>query len=141
MNVTSQQVCDHVLELILRVKIAIQELADARGITRIQASVMHSIATKGEMTMGQLAEVVHCDASNITGLVDRLVGQNLVSRTESKRDRRVKTLRLTTEGWRLTQEITDALPEALGCGRLSEEERQQLVALARKMLVKPDLKI
>lgn len=141
MNVTSQQVCDQVLELILRVKVAIQELADMRGITRIQASILHSIAHKGELTMGQLAEIAHCDASNITGLVDRLVAQNLVSRTESQRDRRVKTLRLTAEGQRLTKEIMDALPAALGCSRLSETERRELVLLTKKMLADQDMKL
>jgi DNA-binding MarR family transcriptional regulator len=39
--------------------------------------------------MGELALEMHCDSSNITGIVDRLEERGLVERTAVARDRRV----------------------------------------------------
>ena len=51
--------------------------------------------------MGRLAETLSCDASNVTGLVDRLESRGLVRRAPSAEDRRVKVLQLTPTGARL----------------------------------------
>ena len=45
--------------------------------------------------MGELAEVMHCDNSNVTGIVDRLEQRGLVERRPAEHDRRVKLLVLT----------------------------------------------
>jgi DNA-binding MarR family transcriptional regulator len=72
--------------------------------------------------MGQVAHVMHCDASNVTGIVDRLVVQELVSRHESARDRRTKTLRLTEKGTQVIVNIQQELPSAIGWDRLTNDE-------------------
>ena len=44
--------------------------------------------------MSSLAELLVCDASNITGIADRLEARGLVERRSVGADRRVKTLAL-----------------------------------------------
>jgi DNA-binding MarR family transcriptional regulator len=51
--------------------------------------------------MGELADVLACDASNATWLVDRLEERHLVERRPRARDRRVKTVVLTEDGEKL----------------------------------------
>ena len=76
--------------------------------------------------MGGVAGQMQCDASNVTGVIDRLVMHQLVVRAESESDRRTKTLALTDKGRELIQKIIDALPEKLGCSQLGAAERQAL---------------
>jgi DNA-binding MarR family transcriptional regulator len=55
--------------------------------------------------MGELALEMHCDSSNITGIVDRLEERGLVERTALARDRRVKLVGVTEEGRKLRDEV------------------------------------
>jgi MarR family transcriptional regulator, organic hydroperoxide resistance regulator len=77
--------------------------------------------------MGDLATAMHCDNSNITGIVDRLEERGLVRRQPAEYDRRVKLIAVTDAGSRLRDDLNRRFaepPEAIA--RLSEED---LVAL------------
>jgi DNA-binding MarR family transcriptional regulator len=52
-------------------------------------------------TMGRMAELLHCDPSNVTGIVDALEDRGLAAREPSAEDRRVKVIELTAAGRRL----------------------------------------
>src|SRR5437588_3917637 len=67
----------------------------------IQCHVLHLIEPGRPLPMSQLADTLSCDASNVTGLVDRLESRGLVRRRPSRQDRRVKMLQLTPKGARL----------------------------------------
>jgi MarR family transcriptional regulator, organic hydroperoxide resistance regulator len=54
--------------------------------------------------MSELADALHCDNSNVTGIVDRLEAAGLVERRPSPHDRRVKTVAVTAHGARLRDE-------------------------------------
>lgn len=56
--------------------------------------------TPDGMTLGELSQRMMVSNGNITGLVDRLVGQGLIRRRPSPTDRRVQIVNLTTEGRR-----------------------------------------
>jgi len=55
--------------------------------------------------MGELAQHMHCDNSNITGLVDRLTERGLVERRAAEGDRRIKLVALTQAGRELRDEL------------------------------------
>jgi DNA-binding MarR family transcriptional regulator len=55
--------------------------------------------------MGELAREMHCDNSNITGLIDRLSERGLVERRAADGDRRVKLVALTDAGRELREEL------------------------------------
>src|ERR1700704_2114657 len=67
----------------------------------VQCHVLHLIEPGRPLPMSRLADTLSCDASNVTGLVDRLEGRGLVQRQASARDRRVKDLHLTPTGARV----------------------------------------
>src|SRR6476661_5121229 len=47
--------------------------------------------------MGRLAEILHCDGSNITWITDRLEERGYVERLSDPKDRRVRLIALTDE--------------------------------------------
>src|SRR2546426_11080820 len=67
----------------------------------VQCHVLHLIEPGRPLPMGRLADTLSCDASNVTGLVDRLEARGLVQRRPAAADRRVKVLHLTPAGSRL----------------------------------------
>jgi MarR family transcriptional regulator, organic hydroperoxide resistance regulator len=60
-------------------------------------------------TMSEIATVLHCDNSNVTGVVDGLEERGLVVRTPSTDDRRVKLIALTAEGRRVRARLMRAV--------------------------------
>jgi DNA-binding MarR family transcriptional regulator len=100
-----------------------------------QCHVLHLIRPGEPLAMGRLAETLACDASNVTGLVDRLELRGLIRRQASASDRRLKVLELTPAGIRLRAVLSQRLgkpPENLK--RLSGEEQRTLVRILRHVL-------
>ena len=133
MVLTSQQICTELLQLMERLKRDILELAEEHGLTRMQLFALHSIDRQGEVAMGQVADLLGCDASNVTGIVDRLVAHGLVERHEGPHDRRTKKLSLTPKGHELLEAISQLLPERLGCSKLSQAECEALHQIIQKV--------
>jgi len=61
--------------------------------------------------MGELAALMRCDNSNMTGIVDRLEERGLVERTAAERDRRVKLIALTERGREIRDELNRRMAE------------------------------
>jgi DNA-binding MarR family transcriptional regulator len=125
MEVTSGQMCHDLFALLGRVKLAIVEVAEGYKLTPAQVGALYAVM-HGDNTMGKVALTLHCDASNATGIVDRLVTHKLLVRQESEQDRRVKTLQLTDKGRSVIDEIIIKLPEAVGCNALDPKERDDM---------------
>jgi DNA-binding MarR family transcriptional regulator len=75
------------------------------GISPQQSMAIGSLKPGEPMPMSALAEALHCDNSNITGIVDRLEAAGLAQRQPSERDRRVKAVVLTEKGEGMRIEI------------------------------------
>jgi DNA-binding MarR family transcriptional regulator len=85
------------------------------------------------LPMRELASRLCCDASNVTGIVDRLEARGLVERRVAPGDRRVKHLVLTDAGRTVRRQHRDALTVDLPLlDELSPAERRQLVELLRR---------
>lgn len=83
----------------------------------------------------ELAEVLHCDPSHVTGIVDRLEERDLVERQTDASDRRVKNVVLTEAGLRLRQELAERLyADAPVLQNLTPDELEQLNLLLHKMV-------
>jgi len=68
------------------------------GLSFAQAHALRMLDPDEPMPMSALAERLFCDASNVTGIVDRLEARGLVERRAYEGDRRVKALTLTQAG-------------------------------------------
>src|ERR1044072_3322675 len=67
------------------------------GLTPPQLFALKTLDPDEPVPMRALATALHCDSSNVTGLVDGLEAQGLVVRREAEHDRRVRML-VVTEG-------------------------------------------
>ncbi len=87
------------------------------------------------LPMSSLAGLLHCDNSNVTGIVDRLESRGLVERRPAEHDRRVKHLVVTEAGAALREQVGARLGEPPpGFSRLTADEQRRLAALLRKAL-------
>jgi DNA-binding MarR family transcriptional regulator len=101
----------------------------------VQCHVLHLIEPGHAMPMSRLARTLSCDASNVTGLVDRLERDGLVERRPSPDDRRVKVLALTPAGSRLRAELLRQMTDSQhSLGRLTPDERKALVRILERLL-------
>jgi DNA-binding MarR family transcriptional regulator len=110
-------------------------LASSFELSPAQCHVLHLIEPDRAIPMGRLAEALACDASNVTGLVDRLESRGLVRRQPAAGDRRVKVLVLTPAGARLRSTVLERMtepPDSLG--RLSADEQRALVRILKRLL-------
>jgi DNA-binding MarR family transcriptional regulator len=78
-------------------------LAQEMGLAPMQLHALRLIEPGDGVPMSSLAGMLFCDASNVTGIVDRLEARGLIERRPSPKDRRVKLLVLTEEGARLRE--------------------------------------
>ncbi|MEU6587217.1 MarR family transcriptional regulator [Nocardia sp. NPDC046763] len=109
--------------------------AASENLTAIQGKTL-TVLRRGPVAMRALAEIMACDASNVTGIIDRLEKRGLVRREASASDRRVTNLVITTEG----EQITDAIRAKMhatrdGLNRLSDEEQNHLCALLERVFI------
>ena len=102
-------------------------------LTPVQGHVIRILEPGRPLPMNDLADALHCDASNVTGLVDRLEQRRLVERRPGERDRRVKELLLTTAGVELRERVLRRMwepPEAIA--RLSARDQRALREILRR---------
>jgi DNA-binding MarR family transcriptional regulator len=73
-------------------------LAIAREFDLRPSSFAALRALEQPRTMGELARMLHCDNSNVTGIVDSLEDRVLAVRKPSEDDRRIKVVELSGQG-------------------------------------------
>ena len=110
-------------------------LAAELELSPAQCHLLNLIDPDRPMPMGELGGAMSCDASNVTGLVDRLESRGLLQRSPSEEDRRVKVLSLTPLGAKvraaLLERITSSPPTL---ERLSAADQRALARILRRLL-------
>jgi DNA-binding MarR family transcriptional regulator len=110
-------------------------LAAEFELSAVQCHVLHLIEPDQPLPMGRLAETLSCDASNVTGLVDRLEARGLVQRKPSVTDRRVKVLELTPEGARIRGQLLRRISGvSRPLAKLSPTRQRELVRILEVLL-------
>jgi DNA-binding MarR family transcriptional regulator len=77
------------------------------SLTVPQVKCLFFIYDQGSTNFRKLACALKVTPSNITGVIDRLVEQGLVSRTENPEDRRMMVLKTTHKGETLVSELKE----------------------------------
>ena len=126
---------DLLIQLLLSQRGQLPVLAAALELSPAQCHVLYAIEPGKPVPMKQLAASLSCDASNVTGLVDRLESRGLIRRQPGREDRRVKELDLTPTGARLRAELVARMstpPAAIG--RLSARDQRELERILSRLL-------
>jgi MarR family transcriptional regulator, organic hydroperoxide resistance regulator len=109
-----------------------------------QLKTLFFISNRGATTTGKLATALKVTPTNVTGIIDRLLEKNLITRTGDPDDRRVLLLRTTPQGDELVAELRQKRRERMTelFNRLSDEEAaivaQGLKIMVRAIDSKPD---
>ncbi len=137
MKSTKSQACE-AWQLLVRFfftqRADLPSLASEFELSPAQCHVLHLIEPGRPIPMGRLAGKLACDASNVTGLIDRLESRGLIRRHPSAEDRRVKVLELTPAGSRLRSTVVERMtkpPESLQ--QLSASEQRALVKILKRL--------
>jgi DNA-binding MarR family transcriptional regulator len=105
------------------------------GLSPPQAMALRGLDPDEPVPMGALACRLRCDASNVTGIVDRLEAKQLVERSVAAGDRRVKTLVFTVKGRAVRRRLDAALlDESPAVARLTPAEQRAFRELLRRVV-------
>lgn len=111
------------------------DAAAQQELTPGHAIALINLDPESPRPMRELASVIRCDASYLTGVVDRLEELGLVERRPSPEDRRVKVLVVTEKGKvahaRLRAAWLDPPPAMLA---LSPSDQRALRRVARRLV-------
>lgn len=96
-------------------------------LTFSQAHILRLLEPRRPLPMSALAERLICDASNVTGLADRLEARGLVERRAAEGDRRVKALAITPAGAALRKRVIQVMTEPpAAIAALSDDDKEAL---------------
>ncbi len=98
-------------------------------LTSQQTQVLCGLARRP--SFGELATLLGCDKTNVTGMVDRLEKRGLLAREPDEKDRRVSRVVLTPAGEELREQIRQRFAELVGerFSALTDEERARYASL------------
>ena len=121
-------------EFLINVKQHMLSIGNEYGLSGFQAVTLLLLDENKPCPMKSFCVLFHCDASNVTGIIDGLERKGLVSRQNDPNDRRVKVVQLEPAGKHLQQVIIeriDASREFL-FDSLSETDTQQFIRIVEK---------
>lgn len=103
------EIAELLFELLMAYKKRVHEAGRDNGLSPPQLAALWHLEAERGLPMSALAELLMCDASNVTGIVDKLEARGLAKRVQGEEDRRVKALLLTAAGEALRDEIRTRL--------------------------------
>jgi len=124
-----------VVELLLSARSWWLSLCAEMDLTPAQAHALRCLDPDRPVPMSTLADALWCDASNVTGIVDKLEARGLIARQAADHDRRIKQLVVTETGRRLRDRLNARVlaPPKVISG-LPRDERCRLTAVIRSLL-------
>ena len=107
------------------------EIAHKLGVTPSLLGALRFL--EQPQTMGRMAELLRCDPSNVTGIVDALEERKLAARKPSAEDRRVKQVELTAAGRKLrARAVEEMLKPPAWIKGLSASDQRALREILRR---------
>ena len=98
-------------DLLMRQRTRLPQVAAEFELSEPQCHVLRLMEPGAGVPMRRLVERLGCDASNVTGIVDRLEARGLVERTACPHDRRVRMVRLTRHGAEIRAQMVARMAE------------------------------
>ena len=127
------EIIEHLFALVDRLRAGFERVVAGFELSPPQAKALHYVSESGPVPMRDLACRLRCDASNVTGIVDRLEQRGLVRR-ETAADRRVKSLVATDRGAEVARAVWIQVRSApVGVRGLSPAECAELLRLLRRL--------
>ena len=108
-------------------------------LTPVQGHALRSLDPEQPVPMSSLADAMFCDASNVTGIVDKLESRGLIARQGADHDRRVKQLVVTDKGRKLRDRLVNRMLEApAAITAIPADVKNRLCTVLRAVLAERD---
>jgi DNA-binding MarR family transcriptional regulator len=109
-----------------------------KGLRMSAIGALHHLKLGGHVGVSDVGEHLGVSNAAASQMLDRLVEEGMISRTEDPNDRRMKRLTITDAGINILEEAVNARVNWLkDLGeKLTEEEKEQLSAAMRLMIAK-----
>lgn len=123
------------IAMMMRAKRHMFIACDSWQLTPVQGMLLVVLEESDSKTMNELSNMMGCDASNITGLIDRLEVGGYIERTADTADRRVKKIKLSKKGCECRCSLLNTLAEAesVDMSQLTDEEIETLKKIFNKL--------
>src|SRR5262245_14380582 len=122
-------------DLLMRQRTRLPQVAAEFELSEPQCHVLRLIEPGAGVPMRRIVERLGCDASNVTGIVDRLEARGLVQRTACPHDRRVRRVRLAARGAEIRGRIVTRMAEPPApIAGLPADDLAALCAILRRAL-------
>jgi DNA-binding MarR family transcriptional regulator len=104
------------------------------SLTVRQYHLLNWLSIRGECGLSELADLLLCDKSNVTGMVRRLTSANLIERVPNP-DKRFTKIRLTPHGQSVHDQAEKALTDSIAARfeHVPETEHLELQGLLQHM--------
>ena len=132
------QVLEAILYLYTESRRITKELAKRADLTGPQLTVVKLLEAFGDLSLSELSDKIRAQNSTVTGIIDRMERENLVTRERSKEDRRVVYIKLTAKGRDLARAIPVEPMEVFKSAleTLSGQEMKDLLRIMTKVAKK-----
>lgn len=114
----------------------VEEVVRPYGLSyaRYELLTLLSFSQAGELPLSKIGDRLQVHPASVTGAVDKLEQQGLVTRAPHPDDRRAVLARITEQGRRIAEESTAALNTGPFAGvGLTTQQTEQLIALLTKL--------
>lgn len=112
------------------------DLCAQLDLTAMQGHALRTLDPERPVAMSTLADALVCDASNVTGIVDKLELRGLIARQGADHDRRIKMLAVTDKGRKLREQLcARVLEPPASVAALSADARRRLAEVLRAIVV------
>ena len=109
----AEAVASGLVRLMLSMEALYNRQSRKTGLTAQQAQLLCTAARR-KAGLGEIAEVLHCDRSNVSRLLDRVTRRGLAHRASDTRDGRVSVLELSPDGQAIVNSFEAGLAARLG---------------------------
>lgn len=96
-------------EIYSKLNNSIREEFEILGFTVPQVLVISMLSRNGELKISDISDGMHITKGTVSGIIDRLENQKIVSRNRSQEDRRVVYVKLTDEGNNISKEFLNII--------------------------------
>lgn len=96
-------------EIYSKLNNSIREEFEILGFTVPQVLVISMLSRNGELKISDISDGMHITKGTVSGIIDRLENQKIVSKNRSQEDRRVVYVKLTDEGDNISKEFPNII--------------------------------
>lgn len=128
---TQEELVARLMELFARTLDHQGTCLETLELTYAQAKLIWRLEASDTPSLKEAAKRCGVDPSNLSGVVDQLIGRGLMTSRPAAHDKRVRIVRLTGDGVRMRKRLVACLSQNPTIGSLSADQQERLLEILR----------